>query len=171
MNKTLIAICLALTSLTSSAATDTPDEREAEVRSAFEPCDAAKRLTQHKSEGLDGQALYNKMLRELSMYEANFDYEWVSYTKRALSRLHQSNFDIDVMISNVQQQCDARIKQARKPGPRLGMTGKTVIETTNWGEPGRVNRTVTAGGVREQWVFGGGYYLYFTNGRLTAIQD
>jgi len=33
-----------------------------------------------------------------------------------------------------------------------------------------VNRTVTAGHVREQWVYPVGY-LYFDNGILTAIQN
>lgn len=61
--------------------------------------------------------------------------------------------------------------RARRPGVKIGMTEKQVIEKTSWGAPEKVNRTTSASGVREQWVFGGGNYLYFTNGRLTAIQN
>lgn len=60
---------------------------------------------------------------------------------------------------------------ARKPGVRIGMTAKQVREQTSWGIPESVNRTTTARSVTEQWVYGGGGYLYFTNGRLTAIQN
>lgn len=43
-----------------------------------------------------------------------------------------------------------------------------------WGEPSRVNRSTTARGKSEQWVYRDGHvtrYLYFTNGKLTAIYD
>lgn len=42
---------------------------------------------------------------------------------------------------------------------------------SNWGNPEKINKTTTASGVREQWVYGEGRYLYFENGVLTAIQD
>jgi hypothetical protein len=57
------------------------------------------------------------------------------------------------------------------PGARIGMTTKQVRERTSWGEPDDINSTTTAYGTSEQWVYGGGNYLYFTNGRLTAIQN
>lgn len=59
--------------------------------------------------------------------------------------------------------------EARKQGVRIGMVQEEVI-MSSWGRPRHVNRTVTAGSVREQWVYGGGY-LYFEDGRLTAIQN
>jgi hypothetical protein len=42
-----------------------------------------------------------------------------------------------------------------------------------WGRPLDVNRTITAGNAREQWVYGESRrkYLYFENGRLTTLQD
>lgn len=61
-------------------------------------------------------------------------------------------------------------RKAKLPGVRLGMSKKTVMTKTNWGEPERINRTITSAGVREQWVYGGAY-LYFENGKLVAIQD
>ena len=33
------------------------------------------------------------------------------------------------------------------------------------------NRTIVSGLTSEQWVYGWGTYLYFDNGKLTAIQD
>lgn len=54
----------------------------------------------------------------------------------------------------------------------IGMTKEMAILT--WGEPDDINKTITACGVREQWVYErGGYkaqYLYFENGILTVIQ-
>ena len=60
---------------------------------------------------------------------------------------------------------------AALPGARIGMSADTVLKKTSWGQPSSVNRTTTAAGTREQWVYGGGNYLYFTNGVLTAIQN
>lgn len=54
---------------------------------------------------------------------------------------------------------------------RIGMTKTQVVNDTAWGEPGSVNRTRTAAGVREQWVYGLKRFMYFDNGRLVAIQD
>jgi hypothetical protein len=64
----------------------------------------------------------------------------------------------------------AREALAKKPNAKIGMTAKQVVEKTNWGEPISVNKTVTARGVLEQWVYGDGYYLYFENGKLRTIQ-
>jgi hypothetical protein len=55
----------------------------------------------------------------------------------------------------------------------IGMTTDMVRRWTKWGEPTRINKTVTAKGVTEQWVYRYGrntYYLYFNNDSLFAIQ-
>ncbi|MCR4940383.1 MAG: DUF2845 domain-containing protein, partial [Treponemataceae bacterium] len=39
----------------------------------------------------------------------------------------------------------------------------------SWGEPKRVNKTITESVIREQWVYGSNY-LYFENGILSSIQ-
>lgn len=39
------------------------------------------------------------------------------------------------------------------------------------GEPEKINRTVTASGKQEQWIYNRKEYYYFTNGTLTAWQD
>jgi hypothetical protein len=59
---------------------------------------------------------------------------------------------------------------SRLPGAKLGMSAKAVVEKTSWGKPVTINRTTTAHGTSEQWVYNSGY-LYFTNGVLTAIQN
>ncbi|MHC4983783.1 MAG: hypothetical protein ACYTF6_11550, partial [Planctomycetota bacterium] len=41
----------------------------------------------------------------------------------------------------------------------------------SWGEPEKINRTTTAQGTREQWVYDRDQCLYFENGVLTAIQN
>jgi phage protein D len=57
----------------------------------------------------------------------------------------------------------------KKSGASIGMTAEEVKDGTSWGPPNHINRTITANGISEQWVYGGGY-LYFNNGTLTAIQ-
>ena len=73
----------------------------------------------------------------------------------------------------MERHCEADKRQEildKKPNLRIGMTAKQVKENSNWGSPQKVNRTTTAGRVTEQWVYSDGF-LYFTNGRLTAVQD
>ena len=51
----------------------------------------------------------------------------------------------------------------------LGMTMDQV--TLAWGRPQRVNQTLRASGLSEQWVYSISTYVYFENGRVTAIQS
>lgn len=65
----------------------------------------------------------------------------------------------------------ARVKvQESKPQPKIGMTASEV-ENSQWGKPKIVNRTTTAYGVSEQWVYSSGKYVYLDNGIVDAIQD
>lgn len=61
-------------------------------------------------------------------------------------------------------------KGYEKGSAQIGMSKADNLEC-GWGQPRDVNRTITARSTREQWVYGAGEYLYFENGRLTAIQD
>lgn len=65
----------------------------------------------------------------------------------------------------------ARKVLAAKPDAKLGMSKTQVENHSNWGKPEYKNRTITRQGVFEQWVYGEGQYLYFENGKLTAIQQ
>ncbi|MEP6467890.1 MAG: hypothetical protein ABJB05_16385 [Parafilimonas sp.] len=49
----------------------------------------------------------------------------------------------------------------------IGMTEEMAI--FSWGEPKKINKTITSNSVSEQWVYDGDY-LYFRNGKLYAIQ-
>lgn len=62
------------------------------------------------------------------------------------------------------------IAERKRHGVRIGMTSEEALQSS-WGRPQEVNRTITARGTREQWVYGGRSYLYFENGTLTAIQN
>lgn len=57
-----------------------------------------------------------------------------------------------------------------KGGVRVGMTKEQVLKS-HWGAPNNINRTVMVNGTSEQWVYGQGQYLYFTNNILTTIQN
>lgn len=65
-----------------------------------------------------------------------------------------------------------RQEKAKKKseGVSLGMSAQDALDSS-WGRPEKVNRTTNSSGVREQWVYGSGSYLYFTNGVLTSIQN
>ena len=54
--------------------------------------------------------------------------------------------------------------------PRIGMT-KAEVRKSLWGEPEDINKTTTAYGTREQWVYSGYRYIYFENGIVTSIQE
>lgn len=52
---------------------------------------------------------------------------------------------------------------------KVGMKEKQALLA--WGLPKRVNRTTTARGSSEQWVYESGSYLYLDNGIVSAIQN
>ncbi len=63
-----------------------------------------------------------------------------------------------------------RAAKKRNEGVSIGMVPADAL-ASSWGKPKKVNRTTRASGVREQWVYGNGNYLYFDNGVLTSIQN
>ena len=56
----------------------------------------------------------------------------------------------------------------KKRGVSLGMSQQEVLDS-KWGRPRSVNRTISAQGTHEQWVYGRNY-LYFEDGVLMTIQ-
>ena len=81
-----------------------------------------------------------------------------------------------VVQAAAQEKADAAREKAtaaakrRKEGVHIGMTSEEV-RGSSWGKPDSINTTTTKYGTREQWVYGIGNYLYFENGKLTAIQN
>ncbi|HET6331209.1 MAG TPA: hypothetical protein VFF76_10525 [Holophagaceae bacterium] len=64
----------------------------------------------------------------------------------------------------------AKVKAAiQKQQVFVGMTPAEA--EASWGKPKRVNRTTTAQGTREQWVYQSDSYLTFENDKLVAIQN
>lgn len=61
------------------------------------------------------------------------------------------------------------IVEEKKP-PRIGMTEEEVL-ASSWGKPKDKNKTTTAYGVHEQWVYNYGRYVYFDDGIVTSIQE
>jgi hypothetical protein len=51
----------------------------------------------------------------------------------------------------------------------IGMSAAEVIGAR--GAPRSINRTSTAAGTSEQWVYDVGTYVYLDNGKVTAVQD
>ncbi|MGG0797412.1 hypothetical protein ABE137_26055 [Brevibacillus laterosporus] len=54
--------------------------------------------------------------------------------------------------------------------PAIGMTKEEVLNSA-WGKPNSINKTTTASGEHEQWVYSIKKYVYFDNGYVTAIQE
>lgn len=54
--------------------------------------------------------------------------------------------------------------------PKIGMTSNEVLNS-KWGKPEKINRTTTAYGISEQWVYNSSRYVYLKDGIVTAIQD
>ncbi len=95
----------------------------------------------------------------------------------ALALKKEADAASDLRMQRLRQIFDAEVAKAakadlarrKKEGVSIGMTKQEVLESS-WGRPRKVNSTHTALGVREQWVYDGGY-LYFTNEVLTAVQN
>ena len=85
--------------------------------------------------------------------------------------LPMSPSDLQIALSKKRKK-DAAAAAAWKArgGVRIGMTAEQVRKS-NWGNPQSVNRTSGTYGVHEQWVYGGGNYIYLENGHVTAIQN
>lgn len=60
--------------------------------------------------------------------------------------------------------------ERKRHGVSIGMSKEDVI-ASSWGHPESVNKTSTAYGTNEQWVYSSGSYLYFDDGKLTAVQN
>lgn len=60
-------------------------------------------------------------------------------------------------------------KLVRQGRIRIGMNAEMV--KLSWGDPNSINRTVTAYGVHEQWIYWDKYYLYFDDNILTSWQE
>jgi hypothetical protein len=92
------------------------------------------------------------------------------YTNKASEAEGCVNLKIPAVVPTVATPQPLTKSQKAKGGVAIGMTKEKVL-ASNWGKPNSVNKTTTTAGIREQWVYPWGNYLYFENGVLTAIQN
>lgn len=83
--------------------------------------------------------------------------------------VYENGYKVDsVQINSSDSQ--GQINEDKKSDPFIGMTDEQVRNST-WGSPENVNKTTTAYGTSEQWVYSGYKYIYLYNGIVTAIQE
>lgn len=91
--------------------------------------------------------------------------------------VHDFKSDIEEKITRIRQTNwpEKNKIECLKGVVSIGMTKEMVL--VSWGKPKDINRTVTAYGTREQWVYGDfgsnskPTFLYFENGIMTSWQD
>lgn len=95
----------------------------------------------------------------------------IMVSKDAKSTYERAEKALDLKIKReAAAKSKAEAAAKKKEGVRLGMSPDDAI-ASSWGKPDRVNRSTSQYGVREQWVYEGGGYLYFVNGVLDSIQN
>lgn len=164
--------------------------------------DALKKIDLCKSEGVKNyyqlaketmqQQDYNKAIGYLNLaLEIQPKNQEVSQLKSQCNEINAKiKADADAKAKAEQEALEAKAKaeqeakdaqalaeqkaQAKTQGVRIGMTQQQVLDSM-WGKPEQINRTTTAFGVSEQWVYGMNSskmnFLYFENGILTDIQN
>ncbi|OAS18906.1 hypothetical protein [Paenibacillus oryzisoli] len=128
----------------------------------------------------------NKTVRALYDYHFALTTKCSSYEKNdcMISYLANIDDDYDGLLSSeikplqkkyAKEIQDNRADKARIASlptpvqPTIGMTAEQVEKST-WGKPSRTNKTTTKYGTSEQWVYERMGYIYFEDGKVTAIQ-
>ena len=103
----------------------------------------------------------------------------------SLSALHVSSANTEdynniekrvTSLSEATQRKDNSYEEqlTKKPNVKIHMTTNQVLNETNWGKPDRINRPInaySAYGDLEQWIYGTKNSLYFTNDKVTSINE
>lgn len=65
---------------------------------------------------------------------------------------------------------EAKVREAAIAAKQVlvGMTREEVERA--WGKPDRTDRSTINGGVREQWAYESGFYVYFGNDTVTSVE-
>lgn len=87
--------------------------------------------------------------------------EFLTFMKEYLNIYYKDVRDRESKEYNKQQEMKSK-------EPAIGMTKDEVLNGA-WGSPKDKNVTQNRYGTYEQWVYGGGKYIYFTNGIVTSI--
>ena len=116
----------------------------------------------------------NRLLKAKKIAEATYEMEKCSQhlvEPRAMALLEtlrktrQAKLDTEIATRG-----KAEKAAQRRQGVSVGMSSQNALDSS-WGKPQKINRTTGSFGVHEQWVYGGGGYLYFENGILRTIQN
>ena len=92
-------------------------------------------------------------------------------TKRARAeKLEKDRLSATQEVVKAPATNSATSQRAIESAPTIGM-GEYDAANTMWSQPAERNRTVTARGSREQWVFGSGRFVYLENGRVIAVSS
>ncbi|MCC7041085.1 MAG: hypothetical protein IT516_12325 [Burkholderiales bacterium] len=148
---------------TPAASSSAASDRLAKEQAAL----AAKRLERERAFAAAGPAKVTTEMRRLvaaRKYEAALAYGDPYFD------VGDKDFRAAYEQASKGVEAETKKKWARKEGVRIGMTQDEVL-ASSWGKPHHVNTTTTSYGVREQWVYDSGNYLYFRNGILTTIQN
>ncbi len=85
----------------------------------------------------------------------------------AVEKTSEARADSIRTIAKAQKWTSGQLTAVLGNGVELGMTSDMV--RASWGEPEKINRTLTNNGSTDQWVFQTDY-VYFSRGRVTSIQ-
>ncbi len=91
-----------------------------------------------------------------------------SGTPKKLKALHARAEKAAAVQKKAEAIAEAKLRKSR--GVHIGMTPEEAI-ASSWGKPQKINRTTNRHGTREQWVYGGGNYLYFEDDVLVSFQN
>jgi len=61
-------------------------------------------------------------------------------------------------------------REIGRSAPAIGMTAQQVLDS-QWGKPTKINKTITANVIYEQWVYSVDRYIYLENGIVVSIQE
>ena len=120
-------------------------------------------------EELFGSPTRSDIVYGLTNFIGNEDYSL------CLARGHISLFMSDENLAAFEKSKPVETTQEsytkpEKPAPAIGMTAEEV-RNSSWGKPSDINKTTTAYGVHEQWVYSGNRYIYLDDGIVSAIQE
>ena len=134
------------------ATSPTPTPREPPTKEEL-AANAAEEKEEKRIAALDYTSFCMKELRKLRKIKGTPNQAWFS----ALSK--RAN-QVDVYGHHLTLIQDGQVE--------MGMPVCAAI--ASWGRPESINRTETANVKHEQWVYGGGKYLYFNDDKLTSVQ-
>ncbi|MED3934407.1 hypothetical protein ABEY43_26780 [Priestia megaterium] len=117
----------------------------------------------------DYKHAYNNIKKIPNDYNGQFAEE-ISLARKKLKDRYEVDKEetekSNEILADAQKQYDLQHTK-----PQIGMTQEEVINKTGWGKPDDINRTTTKYGVEEQWVYNIYGYVYFEDGKVTAIQE